>query len=106
LGSTTTPGALSVHKAHHVGLHEDFFFIADFAIPIPFIGQKMVSRLMPTPESDTGLRNEGMDNLKVLVFAIILQELGYRPEAERPLHTDLIVAVYISLYDSVGSSSK
>ena len=66
----------------------------------------MISRLMSTRESDTSLRNESMDNLKVLAFAVILQELGQRPEAERPSHMDLIVAVYISFYDAIGASSK
>jgi hypothetical protein len=71
-----------------------------------FIGEKMVSRLMSTCEFVTGLRNESMDNLKVLAFAVILQELGQRSEAERPLHLDLIVAVYISFYDAIGAFSK
>ena len=65
----------------------------------------MVSRLMSTRESDTGLRNESTDNLKVLAFAVILQELGQRPEAERPSHMDFIVAVYISFYDAIGAIS-
>lgn len=72
-------------------------------MPIPFIGEKMASRLMST---DTDLRNESMDNLKVLVFAVILQELGHRSEAEHPSHIDLIIAVYISFYGAIGSSSK
>lgn len=54
----------------------------------------------------TRLENESMDNLKVLTFAVILQELRHRPEAERPSHMDLIVAVYILLYDVIGVSSK
>lgn len=80
--------------------------MADSSIPIPFIGEKIVSRLMSTCGSDTGLRNENMDNLKVLAFAVILQEFGQRPEAERPSHMDLIVAVYISFYDAIGAFSK
>lgn len=80
--------------------------MTDPSIPIPFIGEKMVSRLMSIRKSDTGLRNEGMDNLKVLAFAVILQELGHKPEVERLSHIDLTVGVYISLYDAVGSSSK
>jgi hypothetical protein len=82
------------------------FFIADPSIPIHFIGEKMVSRLMSTCESDAGLRNEDMDNLKVLAFAVILQELGHQPEVKCPSHMDLIVAVYISFYDAIDSSSK
>ena len=66
----------------------------------------MASRLMSICESDTGLRNESMDNLKVLAFAVILQELGQRPEADRPSHMDFIVAVYISFYDAIGAFSK
>lgn len=61
---------------------------------------------MSTRESETGLRNESMDNLKVLAFVVILQELSQRPEAERPSHVDLIVAVYISFYDAIGTSCK
>jgi len=79
---------------------------ADSSIPTPLIGEKMVSRLMSTRESKTGLRKESMDNLKVLAFAVILQELGQRPEAERHSHVDLIVAVYISFYEAIGASSK
>ena len=82
------------------------FFWADSSIPIPFIGEKMVSRLISTRESDTGLRNESMDNLKVFAFAVILEELGQRSETERPSHMDLIVAVYISFYDAIGAFSK
>jgi hypothetical protein len=84
----------------------EYFFLADSSISIPFIGEKIISRLMPTRESDTGLRNESMDNLKVLAFAVILQELGQRAEAERPSHMDLIVAVYILFYDTIGAFSK
>ena len=61
---------------------------------------------MSTRESDTDLRNESMDNLKVLAFAVILQELDQRPEADHPSHMDLIVAVYISFYDAIGAFSK
>lgn len=61
---------------------------------------------MSTRKSDAGLRNESMDDLKVLAFAVILQELGQRSKAERPLHMDLIVAVYISFYDAIGAFSK
>lgn len=84
----------------------DLIFLADSSIPIPFIGEKIVSRLMSAHESDTGLRNESMDNLKVLAFAVILQELGQRSEAERPSHIDFIVAVYISFYNAIGAFSK
>ena len=82
------------------------FFLADSSIPFPFIGEKVVSRLMSTYGSDTSLRNENIDNLKVLTFAVILQELGQRSEAERPSHIDLIVAVYISFYGTIGAFSK
>ena len=82
----------------------DFFFLADSSVP--FIGEKIVSRLMSARESDTGLRNESMDKLKVLAFANILQELDQRSEAEHPSHIDLIVAVYISFYDAIGTFSK
>ena len=61
---------------------------------------------MSTRESDTGLRNRSMDNLKVLAFAVILQELNQRPEAGRPSHMDHIVAVYISFYDAIDAFSK
>ena len=44
------------------------FFLADPWIPIHFIGEKMVSQLMSTCESDTGLRNEDMDSFKVLAL--------------------------------------
>lgn len=94
------------HEVYHIGIFEYFFFLADSSIPIPFIGEKMVSRLISTRESDTRLRNESIDNLKVLAFAVILQELGQRPETERPSHMDLIVAVYISFYNAIGAFSK
>ena len=93
------------HEVYPIGIF-DFFFLADSSISIPFIGEKMVSRLMSTRESDTVLGNESMDNLKVLAFAVILQELDQRPEAERPTHMDLIIAVYISFYDAIGAFSK
>ena len=79
-------------------------FLADSSVL--FIGEKFVSRLMSTRESDTDLRNQSMDNLKVFAFAIILQELDQRSEAEHPSHIDLIVAVYISFYDAIGAFSK
>ena len=80
--------------------------MADSSIPVPFIGEKMVSRLMSSRESDTGLRSESLDNLKVLAFAVILQELDRRSEAERPSHMDLIVVAFISFYNAVGAFSK
>lgn len=61
---------------------------------------------MSIRESSTGLRNESMDNLRVLAFAVILQELGHRPQAERSSHMDLIVTVYISFHDAIGASGK
>jgi hypothetical protein len=91
------------HEGYANGI---FDFLEDSSVPIPFIGEKIVSRLMSTHESDTGLRNESMDNLKVLAFAVILQELGQRSEAEHPSHIDLIVAIYISFYDAIGAFSK
>jgi hypothetical protein len=103
LGFLTNSGVM-FHEAHPADISE--YVLADSSIPIPFIGEKMVSRLMSTRESDTGLRNETLDNLQILVFAIILRELGHRPEAERPSHIDLIVAVYISFYGAIGASSK
>jgi hypothetical protein len=54
-------GFALAHKATH-------FFLADPWIPIHFIGKKMVSQLMSTCESDTGLRNEDMDSFKVLAL--------------------------------------
>ena len=66
----------------------------------------MILQLMSPCESDTGLQKETMDNLKVLAFAVILQELGHRPEQERPSHMDFILAVYISFYNAIGASSK
>lgn len=59
-----------------------------------------------THDSDTGSQNENMDNLKMLAFAVILQEFGHRPEAECPSHIDFIVAVYISFYNVVDSYCK
>lgn len=94
-----------IHQVHRTSLSEDFF-LADPSIPIHAIGKKMVSRLMSTCESDAGLRNEDMDNLKVLAFGVILQELGHQPEVKCSSHMDLIVAVYISFYDAIDSSSE
>ena len=105
LGSTITSGVCCSMKFTLLEFLI-FFFLADSSISIPFIGEKMVSRLMSTRESDTVLGNESMDNLKVLAFAVILQELNQRPEAERPTHMDLIIAVYISFYDAIGAFSK
>ncbi|KAF8168340.1 Urb2/Npa2 family-domain-containing protein [Crassisporium funariophilum] len=65
---------------------------------IPYVGEKLATGLISPQKSGEG--NE-LNDLRVFVFAIVLQELETRTEDERPRHLDFLVANYISFLDTL-----
>lgn len=74
----------------------------------PFIGQKLTARLIQTktqaPNGPVG-NGKASDNLCVVAFAILLQELEAIPVSEHYLQLDLVVAVYIAFADNLNVTS-
>lgn len=81
-----------------------FFFFA-LRPAIPLLGQNLMSRVLSSRTAENLSPCSELNEVGVVTFAVLLQELEIRPASEHALQLDLIVAVYIALSDTLSPTS-
>lgn len=71
----------------------------------PFLGHHLASKLISVLRDTPSVSRKQCDQSCVSTFAILLEELCYRTDDERPVHLDVIVAVYIAFAESLGKEA-